>query len=255
MSWKETLQRTLLIALVLSLPAIPGLAQAPQGKRPREPWAVPDKFKKVHNPLPTTRESIESGEVVYVKECLTCHGPTGAGDGPRADYLEGGVPSLRTTIAEQTDGELYYKVSSGRKPMPEFVKTLKPADRWNVINYIRMLQVTPQRWAAPDTFRARRNQVARDSASIKVGQKSYAAKCASCHGKSGDGEETKKLGTSVGDLRKGLADHSDGELFWKLLEGHEAAMETLRSLGDKERWHLINYVRTLGEQPAAARSR
>jgi len=236
--------------------ALPALALSPQGKKPREPWALPDKYKNVQNPVPATPESIETGKVVYVKECLTCHGPTGVGDGPQAKDLEVEVGNLRKEMAGQTDGELYYKISSGRKPMPNYIKTLKPADRWHVINYLRTLQETPGKWAAPEAFKAKKNPVAADTASIDAGRKLYAQKCVSCHGESGagDGEEAKKLGNAVGNLRINLGGRGDGELFWKLLEGHEAGLERLKSLGDEERWHLINYVRTLGEKPATANS-
>jgi mono/diheme cytochrome c family protein len=239
------------MAFLLALPALSGLAQAPQGKKPREPWPVPEKFKTVKNPVPATPESVEAGKLVFVKECLTCHGPTGVGDGAQAKDLEVEVGNLRRDIAKQADGELYYKISSGKKPMPEFVKTLKPANRWHVINYIRTLQET---WTAPDAFKTRKNPFAADAASIAAGKTLYAAKCASCHGAegAGDGEEAKKLGNAVGDLRKDPAGRSDGELFWKLLEGHETARDTLKGLGDEERWHSVNYLRTLGEKPAAA---
>lgn len=119
------------------------LAADPGGKKSREKWVAPAKFKKIKNPVASSAKSIAAGKVVYVKNCLVCHGTTGIGDGKQAKDLKVPVGNLRTDIAKQTDGELYFKTSKGREPMPEFVKTLKPAERWHVINFIRTLVAKP----------------------------------------------------------------------------------------------------------------
>jgi mono/diheme cytochrome c family protein len=109
-------------------------------KKARPEWIAPAKFKKIKNPVKADQASLTAGKKVYIKECMTCHGVTGVGDGKQAKDLEVAVGNLRTGIEKETDGELYYKISKGQKPMPEFIKTLKPKERWNVINYIRTLQ-------------------------------------------------------------------------------------------------------------------
>lgn len=109
-------------------------------KQSRPEWVAPAKYKKIKNPVQADPVSLAAGKKVYVKECMTCHGVTGVGDGKQAKDLEVAVGNLRTGIANETDGELYYKISKGQKPMPEFIKTLKPKERWDVINYIRTLQ-------------------------------------------------------------------------------------------------------------------
>ena len=42
-------------------------------------------------------------------------------------------------IREETDGELFWKITVGKKPMPNYGSRLSPTDRWNVINYLRSL--------------------------------------------------------------------------------------------------------------------
>ena len=37
---------------------------------------------------------------------------------------------------------------------------------------------------------------------------------------------------------------TDGELFWKMSEGR-SAMPPWKSLPEKDRWELVNYIRTL----------
>ena len=41
-----------------------------------------------------TPESIASGEKIFKRQCQTCHGATGVGDGPAAKTLKGKLPNL-----------------------------------------------------------------------------------------------------------------------------------------------------------------
>ena len=40
-------------------------------------------------------------------------------------------------MREESDGALFWKITVGKKPMPGYGTRLSPADRWNVINYLR----------------------------------------------------------------------------------------------------------------------
>ena len=42
-------------------------------------------------------------------------------------------------MKEMTDGELFYKLSEGRMPMPGFKAKLSEEQRWQVLNYVRTL--------------------------------------------------------------------------------------------------------------------
>jgi mono/diheme cytochrome c family protein len=50
-------------------------------------------------------------------------------------------------ISSQADGELFWKVTEGKKPMPTYRKLLTETDRWSVIDYIRTLAPPPPRTA------------------------------------------------------------------------------------------------------------
>ncbi|PYJ53644.1 MAG: cytochrome c class I, partial [Verrucomicrobia bacterium] len=72
--------------------------------------------------------------------CAGCHGKTGNGDGPDAADL--GIHPAKLsdpTIRAETDGELFWKITVGKKPMPNYGTRLSATDRWNVINYLRTL--------------------------------------------------------------------------------------------------------------------
>jgi len=103
-------------------------------------WTAPAGEARKANPIAANESSLTAGQKIYLKRCVACHGKTGDGDGPDAADL--GIhpaklsdPAIRT----QTDGELFWKITVGKKPMPSYATRLSPTDRWNVINYLRSL--------------------------------------------------------------------------------------------------------------------
>ena len=42
-------------------------------------------------------------------------------------------------LREEPDGALYWKITTGRKPMPDYGTRLSAKERWNVVNYLRTL--------------------------------------------------------------------------------------------------------------------
>lgn len=101
-------------------------------------WNAPESSKTVKNPIPSDSASIAAGKIVYSKECLSCHGKKGLGDGPNAITLDKSPEPLNIAkVKAQTDGELFWKIKEGKKPMPSTKTTLNDEQRWKVINYIR----------------------------------------------------------------------------------------------------------------------
>src|SRR2546428_147266 len=74
----------------------------------------------------------------YTKHCASCHGPSGDGDGSAAAEL-GIHPAKLSESRSQSDGALFWKITTGKKPMPGYGAKLSEADRWNVINYLKTL--------------------------------------------------------------------------------------------------------------------
>ncbi|MBI3104023.1 MAG: cytochrome c, partial [Candidatus Rokubacteria bacterium] len=96
-------------------------------------WTVPPDAKNRQNPA----NGFASGARAVAVNCAMCHGAGGKGDGLQA----GGLPTKPAdwtsgTVQKQTDGELFWKISTGRGPMPPW-KHLPEKDRWEVVNYIR----------------------------------------------------------------------------------------------------------------------
>jgi mono/diheme cytochrome c family protein len=103
---------------------------------------------------------------------------------------------------------------------------------------------------------ALKNPVPPTSESTSSGAALFAKQCASCHGTGGmgDGAMAAKLKSKPSDLTDGEWKHgpSDGEIFTLIRDGAKnAGMKAFRgALTDGQMWDLVNYIRTLGPQPA-----
>jgi mono/diheme cytochrome c family protein len=103
------------------------------------PWTVPEEAKQIKNPLPASESELTSIRPIYLDKCAVCHGDAGKGDGHDASLYDPAPTNFadaqRMTAA--TDGELFYKMSEGHKPMPSFKKRLTEAQRWQLVLLIR----------------------------------------------------------------------------------------------------------------------
>ncbi len=126
-------------SLVLLVTAAHGLA----GSRTLDEneWKLPPEAKKTKNPIAASADSLTKGKLAYERNCQSCHGPTGDGNTPIGTKLKPKPGDLRSKkeMGEISDGEMFYMISLGKKPMPGYEKKLSKDDRWHVVNYTRTL--------------------------------------------------------------------------------------------------------------------
>jgi mono/diheme cytochrome c family protein len=132
--------RLKLLGILMALlgPALAALSDEQAGSK--EKWTAPAAEARKKNPVAVNESSLAAGQKIYLKRCLACHGKTGNGDGP--DAVDLGIHPAKLSdavVREETDGELFWKITVGKKPMPNYGTRLSPTDRWNVINYLRTL--------------------------------------------------------------------------------------------------------------------
>ena len=109
-------------------------------------WLSPAPSAAKKNPIAPTQESIGAGQNIYSKTCAMCHGKSGDADGPAVIELNIHPAKLSDPqLATESDGALFWKITTGKKPMPAYGKRLSESDRWHLVNYIRTL---PKREAA-----------------------------------------------------------------------------------------------------------
>ena len=104
-----------------------------------KPWPVPEEFKKMRNPVPKNEAGMKAAASIYAEKCAQCHGDTGKGDGPDAEMYSTKPANFSDAqmMGEMTDGELFYKMTEGRKPMPTFKAQLTDEQRWQLVHFIR----------------------------------------------------------------------------------------------------------------------
>jgi mono/diheme cytochrome c family protein len=95
---------------------------------------------------------LRQGGDLYARDCRTCHGALGLGDGLMTRLPDGprGVADLQTADAvARPDGELFAIVTRGKGKMIGYGDTISAADRWAIVAYLRALQAS-QHGAAAD---------------------------------------------------------------------------------------------------------
>ena len=108
-------------------------------------WSAPVRAKNLKNPYPTNAESLASAHVDYAARCQSCHGANGDGKGERAERLSVAPADFGDSHAMglHTDGELFWMITEGHKPMPAFRGTLTDEQRWHLVDYVRSFSKKP----------------------------------------------------------------------------------------------------------------
>jgi mono/diheme cytochrome c family protein len=103
-------------------------------------------------------------------------------------------------------------------------------------------------WKVP-AFKAKKaNPTPADGASIERGKAFFVQECVACHGETGrgDGPGAKDLEKKPGNLTNPeLWNQSDGALFFKITVGRRPMPSFRDTFSSDERWHIVNYIRTL----------
>jgi Cytochrome c, mono- and diheme variants len=106
----------------------------------KQKWSAPAAEAQKKNPVAATESALAAGRKIYSKTCVMCHGKTGDADGPAVIELNIHPAKLSDpNLATESDGSLFWKITTGKKPMPTFGKRFSETDRWNLVNYIRTL--------------------------------------------------------------------------------------------------------------------
>lgn len=113
-----------------------------EGQKIGGAWNVPDSYKAKTNTFSSDESLVDLGKMTYMKQCRSCHGNKGLGDGPKARGLKtypGNFSDAK--FQAHSDGELYYMSIIGRDEMPNFENKIpEEEDRWALIMYIRTLK-------------------------------------------------------------------------------------------------------------------
>ena len=115
-------------------------------------------------------------------------------------------------------------------------------------------------WELPADADRTKNPVPTSEESIAKGKELYLSpdkgNCIFCHGETGSGNEATlpRLRRKPADIsnKERMSSMTDGEVYWKITKGILGIMPA----GEKkmpeaeDRWHVVNYIRTLAKEPA-----
>jgi len=219
------------------------------------------------------RGDVAKGKALYDKKCAVCHGPDGRGDGPAEfvlfpkprDFTKG-IFKVRSTTTLPTDDDLFRTITRGLPgtSMPAWA-SLSEADRWDLVAYVKSLSPRFREEQAGPPLTIPTPPPASQPL-LALGREYYReAGCFDCHGHTGRGDGPAaatlkddwgypivpydftvpgrmKGGSAISDIYRTLTAGIGGTPMPSYLD----------SLGERERWGLAYFVRSLAASPAPA---
>ncbi|WP_421828836.1 c-type cytochrome [Larkinella sp.] len=127
--------------LALGLIGIMGFKDNPEPDEPKqEKWKAPVWADTLKSHFPTEPLTLEQGEELFMEYCSSCHGEAGYGDGAAGRALGAKPANFHDPeVTKQTDGALFWKLSTGRGNMPPFKDVFSDEQRWQLVAYLRKL--------------------------------------------------------------------------------------------------------------------
>jgi mono/diheme cytochrome c family protein len=109
-----------------------------QSQKKAEAWPVPAADKAKANPSKADDATLKLGLSSWSKNCASCHGKTGLGDGPKGRMCKTNPGDFSSAeFQASTDGELFYRTKAGRGEMPAYDKKIPEAEMWALVHQMR----------------------------------------------------------------------------------------------------------------------
>jgi hypothetical protein len=93
------------------------------------------------NPVKSSAEGLAEARKVFGYDCEMCHGAKGDGKGDVVESMKLTMHDWRdpATLANMTDGEIFYIITKGKGKMMEEGERVPEKLRWNLVNLVRAL--------------------------------------------------------------------------------------------------------------------
>ena len=255
-----------------------GSSATPGGGEPALSWSH---FEAPPPPVDSP-ELVALGKEVYLKNCASCHGETGQGNGQCAAFL---APKPRDftrgifrfkaspTGSLPGDQDLFRTVSVGVQgtPMPPWKFVLSEEERWAVVNYIKTFSdyFKDEAPGKPVTLGTEPDVTPER---VARGKELFRKHCESCHGPNGYGDGLSAVGMEdsfghpirprnyhkAAEFKRG---HTLRDIALTIATGNDGTpMPSFRdAIKEEEIWDLASFVMSLenkklrgGGAPAAA---
>lgn len=101
-------------------------------------WQAPAEAASVVNPFKDKPDAVKLGKLYYGQKCVDCHGRNGQGNGWMSRGLLRPPTNLASKVVQaNTDGELFWKITKGKSPMPAHGIRFDDEQRWYIVTYLR----------------------------------------------------------------------------------------------------------------------
>jgi mono/diheme cytochrome c family protein len=97
------------------------------------------------DPLPVTTDNLLKGKAIFIQRCIGCHGQTGDGLGPAAQFFNvkpfSFADSGQVNSAIASDGMMYHRILTAGKgtAMENFGTRLSVTDIWRVVMFLKTI--------------------------------------------------------------------------------------------------------------------
>jgi len=98
-------------------------------------WEIPADQAALSSPTDYTLDNVKRGKDIYTRNCLSCHGDPGKNN-PLA-LVPMPVDIASASMQANSEGALFYKMTTGKGVMPPFETTIPEGDRWNLVHFIK----------------------------------------------------------------------------------------------------------------------
>lgn len=96
---------------------------------------------EIKSPLLSEKKHVLRGKEIYTTMCTHCHGEAGHGDGAisKNGHIQG-IPDYATKLKDLPEGKMYHTITYGKGLMGQHASQLNQLERWQVIEYVKLLQ-------------------------------------------------------------------------------------------------------------------
>ncbi|HEX6210208.1 MAG TPA: ethylbenzene dehydrogenase-related protein [Methylomirabilota bacterium] len=274
---------TVTVALSVASCAV---GQAPPPPAPRPPVARPAAEPGAVAPTAsispaTSAELLALGRRLYDKQCASCHGASGRGDGEAAyllyprprDLVAGAFRLVSTWERVPTDEDLYRTISRGMpgSAMPSW-SHLSEEERRALVRYVKALRASPL-VVAPATDKGEgqsgtgviavppRAPFTPEARALALER--FADACASCHGLTGKGDGAEEQKDEAGyptrprDLTVGVfkGDPDPVQLYRRIVAGMPGSPMPMSDWAHgADAWHLVDLIRSWSSEAQRRRA-
>lgn len=106
----------------------------------KQQWQAPAEAADLISTVKDQPNAAQIGREFYMQKCVDCHGKEGQGNGWMAKMVAKPPTNLASQMVQaNSDGELFWKITNGRSPMPAHRVRFTDEQRWYIVAFLRTL--------------------------------------------------------------------------------------------------------------------